>query len=381
VDFALQPQSQLAGADFRHRATAVDRIADPAHGEIDRALAFVPAISVTLDRTVEYVPAATRIDRPLRVTIRSGVGAAKDVTVSLHLPDGLTADSASRQVTIPAYGTQNVDFRIIGLLAAGDRKLSVTAESGGQTFGVGYVPIEYDHIRPQKLYRPSEIALSVVDVKVPPGLTIGYIAGVGDNVQPTLRQLGLNVTVIDPAAIPSTDLSKFTTIVVGPRAYATSDELKMNNGRLLDFVKAGGTMVVQYGQYEMTSPGIMPYPITLSRPADRVTVEQVPVRVLDPVAPVLNQPNKIVDKDFDGWVQERSSYMPHTFDSHYHPVLSMNDPGEPPNDAGILIAPVGKGTYVYTTLVFFRQLPAGVPGPARLFLNLLVAGRPCCGVM
>jgi hypothetical protein len=131
--------------------------------------------------------------------------------------------------------------------------------------------------------------------------------------------------------------------------------------------------VVQYGQYEMTDPGIMPYPITLSRPHDRVTDENAAVRVLDPKSPLLNVPNKITDADFAGWVQDRSLYMPHTFDSHYHAVISTNDPGEPPNDGGILIAPLGKGVYVYTTLAFFRQLPAGNPGAARLFVNLLAA--------
>jgi hypothetical protein len=168
---------------------------------------------------------------------------------------------------------------------------------------------------------------------------------------------------------------------VGTRAYEASAALRANNARLLDFVRKGGTMVVQYGQTEMAEPGILPYPITLSRPADRVTDEMAPVRIVDPASPVLNRPNKIGPSDFDGWVQERSSYMPHTFDGHYHAVLSMNDPGEPPNDAAVLLAPVGSGTYVYTTLSFFRQLPAGITGPARLFVNLLVSGRRCCETM
>jgi hypothetical protein len=272
---------------------------------------------------------------------------------------------------------RNVDFHVVGTLPAGEKTLSVTAESNGQTFRVGYVPIEYDHIRSQKLYRPSDVQLSVVDVTYARGMNIGYIAGVGDNVEPTLEQLGLHVTVLDPATLPSTDLSRFTTIVVGPRAYDVSEDLVTNNGRLLDFVRGGGTMVVQYGQYAMATPGILPYPITLGRPADRVTVETAPVRILDSTAQVLNRPNKIVASDFNDWVQERSTYMPHTFDPHYHAILSMNDPGEPPNDAGLLVAKLGKGTYVYATVAFFRQLPAGVPGPAKLFLNLLQAGSAC----
>ena len=138
--------------------------------------------------------------------------------------------------------------------------------------------------------------------------------------------------------------------------------------------RRGGTVVVQYGQYEMTQPGIMPYPITISRPHDRVTHEDAPVTLLDPAARVLSSPNRITDANFAGWVQERSLYMPRTFDDRYRAPLSMNDPGEAANRGAVLVAPVGSGMYIYTTLALFRQLPAGVPGAARLFVNLLSAG-------
>jgi hypothetical protein len=139
------------------------------------------------------------------------------------------------------------------------------------------------------------------------------------------------------------------------------------------FVRDGGTVVAQYGQYEMTQPGILPYPITLTRPADRVTDENATVRALDPASPLLATPNKIGEADFANWVQERALYMPHTFDRQWRALFSMNDKDEPPNDAAVLVAPVGKGAYVYTSLSFFRQLPAGNPGAARLFINLLSA--------
>ena len=366
---------------LRFRSPVIQRIADPRRGEVDRPLAFVLPISLTLDHTVEFVPAGTPIDRTMQVLIRSGVDSARDVTVSLRLPRGMQADSISRHVTVPALGTRRVDFRVTGALPPGQDTVRATAESNGATFTDGYIPIEYDHIRPQKLYRPAVLTLSVADIKIPPGMTVAYIAGVGDNVEPMLEQLGLHVTVLDPASLPATDLSRFTTIVVGPRAYEASADLVTNNGRILDFARGGGTVVVQYGQYEMAVSAIMPYPITLSRPADRVTDENAPVRVLDPASPLLATPNKVTNSDFTGWVQERSLYMPHTFDSHYHSVLAMNDPDEPSNDGAILVAPVGKGTYVYTTLSFFRQLPAGLPGAARLFVNLLQAGRRCCDAM
>jgi len=377
----LRSNGAAPAADFVAQTAVVHRVADPGRGEVDRPLAFVPAVTLTLDRTVEYMPAGRRIDRSLRVLLRSGVDSARAVAVTLHLPSGLTADSTTRHTTLAPYGDQHIDFHLSGSLPAGDATLTATAEAGGATYRIGYVPIDYEHIRPQRIYRPAELHLSVVDVKLPPGLNVAYIPGVGDNVEPMLEQLGLRVTVLDPAVLSSTDLSHFTTVVVGPRAYEANPALRANNGRLLDFVRRGGTMVVQYGQFEMAQPGILPYPITLSRPADRVTEETAPVRILDPASPALNRPNKIGERDFADWVQERSSYMPHTFDAHYHAVLSMNDPSESPNDAGILVAPVGDGTFVYTTLSFFRQLPAGITGPARLFVNLLASGRRCCTTM
>ena len=178
---------------------------------------------------------------------------------------------------------------------------------------------------------------------------------------------------LDPAKLPQSDLSRFTTIVLGPRAYEANPALVANNPVLMRFVQTGGTVVTQYGQFEYAQPGTLPYPITLSRPADRVTDEDAVMRVLDPASPILAAPNRILESDFANWVQERALYMPRTFDRQYRSLFSMNDKGEPPNDAGVLVAPVGKGTYVYTTLSFFRQLPAGNPGAARLFINLLAA--------
>ena len=352
----------------------VHRIGDPIRGEVDHPLAGAPTISITLDQTVEYVPARTPIDRSVNVLLRSAASSDRAVAVSLALPTGLTADSAARHVIVPAYGMRRVEFRVRGTLPEGDARLAAEARTDDRLYTNGYVPIEYDHIRPQRLYRDAAVHLVAVDVKVPAGLTVGYILGVGDNVAPTLETLGIPVTLLDPANLGNIDLKKFGAIVVGTRAYQASPDLKANNRRLLDYAQNGGTLVVQYGQYEMPD-GLMPYPITLARPADRVTDENAPVRILDPKSPILNTPNKITDTDWTGWVQERSTYMPRTFDDHYHPVISINDPGEPPNNAGILVASLGKGTYIYATLAFFRQLPAGNPGAARLFVNLLAAGH------
>jgi hypothetical protein len=277
-------------------------------------------------------------------------------------------------VELPSLGAvRTVTFTVRGRLAPGRHVIEARAEAAGQTFATGYELIDYEHIRPQRVYHPSRLEIEAVDVKLPRGAAIAYIPGVGDNVAPTLEQLGLDVTVLDPAALPRTDLAKFSAVVVGTRAYEASPALVANNAALLDYAKRGGTLVVQYGQYEMQRPGMMPYPITLTRPADRVTMEGSPVRITDPSSPILSAPNRIGEGDFAGWVQDRTLYMPRTHDPRYHGMLSMNDPGEQPNDGAILVAPVGKGVYVYTTLAFFRQLPAGVPGAARLFVNLLAA--------
>jgi hypothetical protein len=254
-------------------------------------------------------------------------------------------------------------------------RIAATAESNGERFAVGYTTIDYDHIRPRRLYRRAMTDVVVADVVVPTGLSVAYLPGVSDNVAPTIEQLGIPVTVIDAAALAQLDPARTSVLVIGPRAYETNDSLTANAAAVLDFARRGGTVVVQYGQHEMMQPGIMPYAITIERRADRVTEEDAPVRVLDPTSPILTYPNRITDRDFAGWVQERALYMPRTFDPRYSAPLSMNDPGEPPNQGAILVAPVGRGTYVYTTLSFFRQLPAAHPGAARLFVNLLAAGQ------
>jgi hypothetical protein len=250
------------------------------------------------------------------------------------------------------------------------------ARAKGQEFRSGYVPVEYEHIEPQRMYRAASLRLNSIDVKLPTGLSVAYIQGVGDNVAPMLQQLGVAVTRLDPAAIPATDLSRFSTIVVGPRAYEASDALVNNNNHLLTYVRNGGRLVVQYGQYEMMRPGIMPYPVTIRRPHDRVTEETSPVSILEPSSPMLTTPNRITADDFNGWVQERALYMPFTFDARYSAPLGMTDPGEELKRGALLQASYGRGTYVYAPLALFRQLPAGVPGGVRIFANLLAGGAP-----
>jgi len=186
-----------------------------------------------------------------------------------------------------------------------------------------------------------------------------------------LIAIGVPLEILDAKALQSGDLSRYDAIVVGSRAYETDPALARANGRLLDYARAGGLVIVQYQQYQFVEGNYAPYKIEIARPHDRVTDETAPVRVLDPTNPVFNRPNRIADEDWAGWVQERGLYFAHTWDPAYKPLLAMKDPDEPEQQGGLLVAKLGKGTYVYTGLAFFRQLPAGVPGAYRLFANLL----------
>jgi hypothetical protein len=311
------------------------------------------------------------LNQVIKATLRSAFSDSSLVTVTLALPSGLSADSLTRAIVMAPGATRTITFKVRGALPRGTHQISATASAKGKSYKTGYIPIEYPHIDPQRIYRPSTISVNAVDVILPARLNVAYISGVGDNVAPVLQQLGVPLTLVDPNDIPQTDLSRFTTIVVGPRAYQVSQTLQDNNDYLLAYVRNGGRLVVQYGQGEMQRAGIMPYPITLQQRAERVTDENAPVAFTDPQSPLLNAPNKITQDDFNGWVQERASYMPSTFDPRYHTMLAMNDPGEQPNRAAILAASYGRGTYIYVPLALFRQLPAGVPGGARIFANLL----------
>ncbi|NUQ21206.1 MAG: hypothetical protein HOQ09_09625 [Gemmatimonadaceae bacterium] len=359
-------------APFRVVSPVVYRYADPLRGEVQHPVAVVPPVSVTLGTTAEYVHANAAIDRVLHAELRSGSAKDQSVKIEVAAPAGLRAAPIA-DVNLPAWGTAVVDIQLRGKLAPGAHPVSVAAIANGQRYTTGYTRIDYPHINPRYLYRDATTTLQAVDVVVPKA-SVAYIPGVGDNVAPTLAQLGVDLTIVDPAKLATENLSRFNTIVIGPRAYESSAALVAANGKLLDYVKNGGRLVVQYEQNIMTQPGMMPYPITLARPADRVTDENAPVRMIG--GSVLTTPNRISERDFAGWVQERALYMPRTFDPHYGAALEMNDPGETPNRGAILVAPYGRGTYVYTTLSLFRQLPAGVPGAARLMLNILAADAP-----
>lgn len=348
---------------------------DPVRGDVQRPLVVAPGISVAFDRTIEIARSSAPLERFINVTLRSAFSDTIFASVALELPATLTVDSARRAATLAPGATRTFTFRISGRLPRGTHEIRAIGAARGKEFRSGYVPVEYEHIDPDRIYRPSTLTVRAIEVALPPRLDVAYVQGVGDNVAPMLEQLGVPVTPLNPADIPATDLSRFSTIVVGPRAYEASDALTNNNNHLLTYVRNGGRLVVQYGQYEMMRPGVMPYPITIRRPHDRVTEENAVVSIVDRSSALLTSPNRITADDFSGWTQERALYMPFTFDARYSAPLSMTDPGEDPKRGALLFARYGRGTYVYVPLALFRQLPAGVPGGARIFANLL-AGAP-----
>jgi hypothetical protein len=249
----------------------------------------------------------------------------------------------------------------------------VVAEVGGALHARGLRRVEYPHIPIVTDFPPAEVAVRRFDLKRAPG-RIGYVAGAGDEVPAALRQAGYDVTLLDDAALAHEPLGRYGAIVVGVRAFNTRPRLLPLLPRLLGYVAAGGTLVEQYNTNNRLAPlkeRLGPFPFELSQ--QRVTDERAPVRFESPAHPLLTRPNRITAADFDGWVQERGLYFAGTWSDRYQTVLSMHDPGEPPRRGSLLYARHGKGTFVYTGLAFFRQLPAGVPGAYKLFLNLVAA--------
>jgi hypothetical protein len=270
----------------------------------------------------------------------------------------------------------NYSFRVTPQnLKEGAYQVTARAEYNGKQYAEGFKLITRPDLDSFYAYRPATEKVQAVDVKLPAQLNIGYIMGAGDEIPAVLRSVGLNINMISAQELASGDLSRYGTIVVGIRAYDIRTDLREHNRRLLDYVNQGGTLIVQYNQ----STGLFndghytPYPATAGNV--RVSVEEQPVDILAPEERVFSYPNKIASKDFDGWVQERGLYFMTQWDPQFKPLLASNDPGEPPQKGGMLMARYGKGTYIYSGYAFFRQLPAGVPGAIRLFVNLLSVGH------
>jgi hypothetical protein len=293
------------------------------------------------------------------------------------LPQGWRSEPSQIDLNFTSRGEKkDSQFKVFPAnLQQSRSQLHAVMQANGGTFNEGYTLVAREDLGSFYYYQPALQRVSIVDVNVPHDLKIGYVMGAGDDIPTVLQQIGMNLTLILPDRLAEEILSQYGTIVLGIRAYDTQKAVVTNNQKLLDFVSAGGTLLVQYNAAvpDFNSEHLTPYPAELSRA--RVSVEEAPVDILDSANQIFHAPNAITANDFDGWVQERGLYFMSKWDEHFKPLLSCHDPGEAPQRGGLLEARYGKGIYIYTGYAFFRQLPAGVPGAVRLYVNLLSAGH------
>jgi LmbE family N-acetylglucosaminyl deacetylase len=346
-------------------------------GEVRAPLQIAPRVDVVLDPDTALWRLQDTAPRMFTVTVRLNGTAAARGLVRLAI-DGWGQTPAS-PLSLPAAGAPVVHgFAVRRPEGASTGAAAVRAEvvlDDGSVYGTGAAVIAYPHIRPLTWMRPAASVLRLADAALPEAGRIGYVRGAADRVPEALRRAGLPLTILDAAALEAGDLTAYDVVVIGSRAYETDSALVRANGRLLDWVRAGGHLVVQYQQYPFVERGFAPFRLTIARPHDRVTDETSPVTLLAPGHPAFNRPNTIAPADWDGWPQERGLYFAGTWDPAYAPLLELRDPGREPVRGGLLVARVGRGSYVYTGLSFFRALPAGVPGAFRLFFNLLDLGE------
>jgi LmbE family N-acetylglucosaminyl deacetylase len=372
VDFASEPVT--------FEVPVVYRWPDRVYGDRYRDLEVLPPVTCRFDQGVylfaELPPRKARLPvqivREVRLAVQSTRGPVTGVA-RLRSPAGWRVEPAQVPVTIAAGAEEIVRFRVTAGGRAEAETLRAEVEVGGRTYSSRLERIDYPHVPIQTLLSPCEANLVHVDLERR-GEQIAYLMGPGDEVPAALRQMGFRVTLLGDDEVESADLSRFSCVVAGVRAYNTRPRLRVLEPRLLDYVKNGGRLVVQYCTPEDgLKDRLGPWPLTISR--DRVAVEEAEMRFLAPAHPLLNIPNQITARDFGGWVQERGLSYANPWDPRYDAVLSANDPGEPPRDGGLLYTKYGQGVFIYTGLAFFRQLPAGVPGAWRLFANLVSAER------
>jgi hypothetical protein len=368
------------GEPVTFEVPVVYRWTDRVYGDRYRDLEVLPPVTCRFDQGVylfaQPPPRKARLPvqivREVRLAVQSTRGPVTGVA-RLRPPAGWRAEPAEIPVTLAAGAEEILSFRLTAGGRAEAETLRAEVEAGGRTYSSRLERIDYPHVPIQALLSPCEANLVHVDLERR-GEQIAYLMGPGDEVPVALRQMGFRVTLLDDDEVESVDLSRFSCVVAGVRAYNTRPRLRVLEPRLLDYVKNGGRLVVQYCTPEdALKDRLGPWPFTVSR--DRVAVEEAEMRFLKPAHPLLNVPNQITARDFGGWVQERGLSYANPWDQRYDAVLSANDPGEPPRDGGLLYTKYGKGVFIYTGLAFFRQLPAEVPGAWRLFANLVSAER------
>jgi hypothetical protein len=346
----------------------VYKYVNPAVGEIYQPVTIAPPVTANIENRV-YIFNSQQ-PQTVQVKLKAFKNGASG-SISLTAPAGWKISPESVSFTNKNKGDEwSQDFTLTP--ASGKSQtgvLEAEVNVGGQIYKDGILTIHYNHIPDITIFPPAQAKLLQLDLKVA-GTKIGYIEGAGDLMPEALKQVGYDVHQLSENEIENGDLSVYDAIIVGVRAYNVDQRLAIEQPRLLEYVKNGGNLVVQYNNSNgLVTKNIGPYPFKVVN--ERVTDENAKVTVLDPNNPVLNYPNKISDADFESWVQERGLYFTKDADPQYQRVLKMADPGEGSKDGALITTQYGKGRFVYTSLAFFRQLPAGVPGAYRLFINIL----------
>jgi hypothetical protein len=333
-----------------------------------------PPVAVALSEPVLIFPDAGA--KSVEVLLRANIiGPAGELR--LAAPAGWRVQPNAAPFRIAGAGEETtLSFTVTPPAGVARGELRAIAKVNGKDISSGMQVIAYPDIPPQTVFPPSIAGLVRADVKIL-ARRIGYVMGAGDEVPHALRQLGCEVTLLGAEDLGRGDLGRFDAIVAGVRAYNVRTDLVANQQRLLEYVRSGGTLVVQYivpdSRSQAGQPGIGPYPLQIGRA--RVSVEEAPVVVLNPKHPLMTTPNRIGEEDFRGWIQERGLNFASQWDSQYEPLLESHDPNEEPLRGGTLYTRYGKGAYIFTSYSWFRQLPAGVPGAFRIFANFLSAAR------
>ncbi len=346
----------------------LDRVTGP--GGIYEPLVVTPAIGVRIQPSARILPLDGSA-LPLRVTVHTQ--SAADGVVELKLPAGWRAAPAEAQFHRTSAGDADPILFSVTPAAAetGAYSIQAVARSSGRAYQTGWQSVGYPGLRPYNQYKPAQLQTRKVDVKLAPALRIGYVMGTGDLVPEAIEGLGVVPHLLTAEELKSGDLSAWNVIVIGIRAYSVRPELASAQSRLDDFVRRGGTLIVQYQSGNFPAP----LPLSMGRSPERVVDEQAPVKLLDPANSLLAWPNTITPADFDGWVEERGHSFLDTWDAGYAALTETADPGQDPQRGGLLVAHLGKGTYIYVAYALYRQLPELVPGSYRLLANLLSAGK------